>query len=367
MLFDVVFEKAAHVAGVVQIAFAEFLGFLGAEVLAQQAGTLGQSIGLVRFDVGNEALPTFAVLGAAQVFEWRSVALVAVFAGQHQHLVVLAVVETARVGQGMVDLGRAVEEDFGDIARGGKRLLRVGTLAVLFPVKPPFLELKAFRRMAEQLNELLPVTLVPGLVFVLLFFDLVALIEWARQVTGHFDMHRRRRAVATDDGIDHLARLIQRTKNNGVARNVGILGEDHPTVLVAAVVERWQILVFAFANLVQLAVVVAGLYAGFVVAQAFFHVWHDGAQGFQRQGVELVETDIQQGFGECFLIGQGQFGEFRTDFVVVLVNAQYPCNFVEKFRLAAEGISGKLFPLIAEACLGVGQRFPQFLPGRDFD
>ena len=40
---------------------------------------------------------------------------------------------------------------------------------------------------------------------------------------------------------------------------------------------------------------------------------------------------------------------------------------VENFRLTAEGISRQLFPLVVEANHDVGERFSQFMPGRDFD
>lgn len=46
----------------------------------------------------------------------------------------------------------------------------------------------------------------------------------------------------------------------------------------------------------QLAVVVTGGDACFVVAQAGFHVRHDLAQGLERECVEFVEAD----FGERF-------------------------------------------------------------------
>ena len=62
VLLDVVLEKAADIAGVVQVAFAECFGFLGTEILAQQAGAFGQPICLVRLDEGDIALPAFAVL-----------------------------------------------------------------------------------------------------------------------------------------------------------------------------------------------------------------------------------------------------------------------------------------------------------------
>jgi hypothetical protein len=55
---------------------------------------------------------------------------------------------------------------------------------------------------------------------------------------------------------------------------------------------------------VQLAVVVAGRGAGFVVAQTGFHVRHDLAQRLERQRMELVETDVEQGFDHAFPPGR---------------------------------------------------------------
>ena len=98
VMLNVVLEKFADVARIVQIACAEFLGFLSAEILAQQASALGQPIGFVGFDEGNVALPAFAVLDAAQVFVGSAVALVPVFAGQYQNLVVFRVRQGCREG-----------------------------------------------------------------------------------------------------------------------------------------------------------------------------------------------------------------------------------------------------------------------------
>lgn len=52
--FDVVLEKLADVTRVVEVTLAEFLGFLFAEILAQQAAALGKAVAIVAFDVGGK-------------------------------------------------------------------------------------------------------------------------------------------------------------------------------------------------------------------------------------------------------------------------------------------------------------------------
>ena len=52
-MLDVIFEEAADIACVVEIALPEFLGFLLAEVLAQQSAAFGETIGFVCFDEGD--------------------------------------------------------------------------------------------------------------------------------------------------------------------------------------------------------------------------------------------------------------------------------------------------------------------------
>ena len=91
---------------------------------------------------------------------------------------------------------------------------------------------------------------------------------------------------------------------------------------------------------------VAGLNAGFVVAEALFHVRNDGAQGFQRECVEFVEADIQQGFDQYRRVRERQLDEFSLNLVIVFIYAENLSDFVENFRLTAEGCTRKLFPLV---------------------
>ena len=152
VLFDIVLEKLADVAGVVQVAVFERLGFVGAVVLAQQAAALGLPVGFVALHPGDEVAPPiteFATCKAGQVFVGGAVALVLVLAGEDQHLVVLAVVVAAGVGQGVVHLhiGRVFDNPV-----QVQRLQRIGAFAMLFPVQQPFFELGAGRAAAETVR-----------------------------------------------------------------------------------------------------------------------------------------------------------------------------------------------------------------------
>ena len=85
----------------------------------------------------------------------------------------------------------------------------------------------------------------------LFLLDLAALVEGPRQIARHLDMHRRAVRRIADNGIDDLARLIERAQHDRVARNVHVLGEHHATIFVAPRVERRQILVLALADFVH--------------------------------------------------------------------------------------------------------------------
>ncbi len=213
---DIVLEEFADVAGVVEVTFTEALRFFLAKVLAQQTGAFGKAVAFVAFNPGGEAPPAFTVARAAQVFVGRGVTLVAVLFCQHQHLVVFTIVVTARVGQGVVDLGVA------DVVENPVKIecfQRIRALAILFSVKLKFFELSALGRNAEFSSECRLDPVVALAVFILHFLDLAALVHRARQVACHFDMDRRRRAVFSNQRIHHLARLIQRAQHDGVAWN----------------------------------------------------------------------------------------------------------------------------------------------------
>ena len=89
-------------------------------------------------------------------------------------------------------------------------LYRVGTFALLFSIQAPFLELKAFGHLTEVLGEQCFVFVVAFAIFVLLVLDFPALVDGSGKIACHFDMHRMRRAVLTNERIRYLSRLVER-------------------------------------------------------------------------------------------------------------------------------------------------------------
>ena len=87
---------------------------------------------------------------------------------------------------------------------------RIGALALLLPVKLELLELATSSRHLEFFHEGGFVLLVAVAVFLLCFLDLVPLVHRAGKVTRHFDVDGGRRAVASNQGVHHLARLVER-------------------------------------------------------------------------------------------------------------------------------------------------------------
>ena len=142
-------------------------------------------------------------------------------------------------------------------------------------------------------------------------------------------MHFVRRAVLADERVDHLARLIERAQHHGVTRDVHVLVEFHPPIFIAPGIERRQVFVFAFADLVQLAVVVARLLASFVVAQPRFHVRQDVVERLEGKVAEFVESDGEQRIHHLRLVRQIEFAEFTFDFFIFFVHGKHPSDIVE--------------------------------------
>ena len=95
-------------------------------------------------------------------------------------------------------------------------------------------------------------------------------------------MYFKRRAINLDERVDHLARLIECSQYDRVARDVHLFVEFQPPILVASAIERRQVFVFAATCVMQLAVVVASLHTSLVVTHASFHVRQDVVECFQR-------------------------------------------------------------------------------------
>ena len=123
-------------------------------------------------------------------------------------------------------------------------------------------------------------------------------------------MHRHGAAVFANEGIDHLARLVECAQHHRIAGGVGVFLKLHGAhtvgfalVLALPLVERWQVQTFGDIRLQALAVVPVlwNLRHRFVVPQARLHQGNDAVQCFERQGGKLVKADFFEhanaGFG----------------------------------------------------------------------
>ena len=235
----IVFEKFADIAGVVEVAVFKAAGLLWPVVLSKQAVALGHAVALVAVDprrIVAPAVPVFAPRKAGEVFIRRAITLVLVLARQHQHLVVLAVVVAARVGQRVVDL-RVV--GIVEHAINVQAFQRVRTLAMLLAVKHPLFKNNALGTIAMVLFKAISRLVIAISEFLLQLFDFAPLVQRSCQIARHFYVHCRQAAVLFDDGVHHLARLVQGSQHHGVAGYVNVIAKDHGAVAAAFVfVER---------------------------------------------------------------------------------------------------------------------------------
>ncbi len=109
--------------------------------------------------------------------------------------------------------------------------------------------------------------------------------------------------------------------------------------------------------------VVACSFAGFIVAQAGFHVWHDLAQGLEGEVAEFVKADLAQRRHHGLPARKVELAQFLFDLVVVLVHRQHPGDAVEQFRIARLRSARHDLPFRFQA-LALKQ-LAQFLPGRE--
>ena len=108
----------------------------------------------------------------------------------------------------MVDLRVAIQKNLVAVTAGRQRLQRVGALAALFLVEQPLLEVLAVGLAFEQGFKVVAQFLISLLELILKLLHFAALVQWAREVARHLDMHRHRAAVAPDQRVDDLARLV---------------------------------------------------------------------------------------------------------------------------------------------------------------
>ena len=81
--------------------------------------------------------------------------------------------------------------------------------------------------------------------------------------------------------------------------------------------------------------------------------------------MEPVEANVEQDIHHLLRSRKGQRLQLATHLVVVLVDAQHPCNPVERFRAAGKGLAGNLLPFSCQS--SALHRATQFLPGGQLD
>ena len=197
MVPDIVQQKAGHVLGILQIALFEAGLFFFAQRFPQKIFLLAvvAYLGLGPYD---ELLPALSL----QILQRQTVALLAVFGSQNQHLVAAGIVEADAVRDNVVHLGIARLKQM----LGGNVLQRIGTAVVLLLPEPVFDQiLPGGLQQMEGLPDLLHQPLVLGGVLFHGLFGLAALFQRAAQFPGQLQMQPYRRLPhLPDDGIYHL-------------------------------------------------------------------------------------------------------------------------------------------------------------------
>ena len=156
------------------------------------------------------AVPACFVL--SEILVGQAVSLLPVFAGQHQDLVLIAVVKAAAVWNDMIHVRIARLKQAGNV----EVLSGVQAHAVLFPVQLEFYDVQAGGMVSLIFRNLILCLLVGRAVIILTLFHLAALIEGSAHFTSQFDAHHIRRAVGADHRVDNLDGLGYRSADHRV-------------------------------------------------------------------------------------------------------------------------------------------------------
>ena len=181
-------------------------------------------------------------------------------------------------------------------------------------------------------------------------------------------MDRGGAAVFAHQCVEHLARLIERAQDDGVARRVDVVAQFHAAFFARGLIEWRQVLGARCIRRAKLAVmaVFGNLRYGFVVAQTRFHQGDDAPQGFEREIGKRAETDAfkraKAGFGFRQV---GDVAQVLCDFVIVFVDTEHAGEFVQQFGVAFQ--RGRADALPEVFAPGFFKGFAQFVPGGEFD
>ena len=162
------------------------------------------------------AVPARFVL--SEILVGQAVPLLPVFAGQHQNLVLIAVVKAAAVWDDVIHIRIARLEQAGYV----EVLAGIQAHAVLLPVQLELYDVQAGGVVSLIFRDLILCPLVGRAVIILTLFHLAALIEGPAHFTGQLDAHHIRRAVGADYRVDDLDGLGYRSADHRVRNLIHI-------------------------------------------------------------------------------------------------------------------------------------------------
>ena len=154
----------------------------------------------------------------SEILVGQAVPLLPVFAGQHQNLVLIAVVKAAAVRDDVIHIRIARLEQAGYV----EVLAGIQAHAVLLPVQLELYDVQAGGVVSLIFRDLILCPLVGRAVIILTLFHLAALIEGPAHFTGQLDAHHIRRAVGADYRVDDLDGLGYRSADHRVRNLIHI-------------------------------------------------------------------------------------------------------------------------------------------------
>ena len=244
--FEIVAQKviyhAGDVLGVVQIPLDKILSLLLPE------GGIEQLLPLLEIPNGcphtdGKLMPPLFV--RPEIFIRRAVPLLAIFTGKHQHLIAIAVIKAAGIGDDVVNIciPRLIE------ALNFHRFAGIQTDSILLLIQLELYNIQSghpvsrfcFQDLRLHLLVFPPAILLP-------FFHFIALVKGMAHFTGKLNAHCIRFPVDAHNRIDHLDGLGHRPTDNRVGYLVNII--EGKALFLLASFFRAVVLIYLPASLV---------------------------------------------------------------------------------------------------------------------
>ena len=216
-------HEAAYIPSVVERAR---FSLVFVDLFPQQICLLFRVVGVHHAHVVEKSVPPIC---REQPFKGSPAPLFSVLLCLDQHLVVESVVKAPAVREDVIhlDIAAFIQPALVD-ARA-----RIRTFPALFLVQ--FVYINPFLRggVSVFFSYAVADRVVPLFVLALLLFDLFPLLCGIAHVSGKLDIHGKRRAVFSDDGVEHLYGLRHSTSHNGRGDVVRLVGERVPFQQIA--------------------------------------------------------------------------------------------------------------------------------------